>query len=828
MDEAEPKSDLLWGFIARSVYLGLIAYVVTAVVAFWFDYCRRYLINYGPRNLNRSLRRLPKLQRFLIKYRGGSSHFFFYALELFRFVLNLLVCIVYVHGTYLQNVAVYMEVIYGISSRLFLVDVVLRLVSTESAFSSVFSLQMLVDSFSYPSIWIAKGPNGYLNLAFLRAVALYRSYLVLERLLFIQVMSSRRLLFKLLVQNLVLFYTLAGAIQLLEIPGDLLPTDFRNKWFNFGEWTFLNSCYFIIVTLSTVGYGDFSPATVQGRIFTLFIIIIGIVIFASIVSELVEHARRGRGAGWFVKNRNTRHVIVTGSPSRTDLIHFITEFFADPRGSNKNARIVVLVDEVTWSDAEWYQYIAKNYFLQIRVQYLSGSVGNSLDLRRAGIETADAVFVLSSFTNGQDPSVQDTKTIMSALAIRNTRTDIPIYAQTLLENSNLQTYTALTTPSTFSKEDTYFRGKEMSRSAGYAGLYFKVLELEYETIPELQRKANVLRRFEEHIHSYLDTQEGTDRHHPLALGKDDLARSQLVCLQEIQMALMSGNIKANGTGTLLSNMYLDVQSPKFAEDEPPWLSEYHLGASCELAYAIVPKELDGVTVQDIAIDLCHLGLLIVALSDAKDPVPRPILKTDTVLCRGDLAMILTYHELGAVAAGLHLVGLRHARKTLEKRPPSLESGGNFEVHHPAAGMRNLSAPDARRGHDHHHELDGISPSYGSLLHSRRRRSGDDLDALIDDDDMSMDNKLPPNSLLDEAKSDQVPEELKGHVIIAPDGEAGLDNLTLLLANLWRKDERKSVLEIGFLASQEDICFMSKVRLHRGQRGERRGWAMRKR
>eukprot|EP00178_Gracilaria_changii_P019017 TRINITY_DN553_c0_g1_i1.p1 TRINITY_DN553_c0_g1~~TRINITY_DN553_c0_g1_i1.p1 ORF type:complete len:1328 (-),score=151.34 TRINITY_DN553_c0_g1_i1:1808-5791(-) len=792
MEAAEPKSDLLWAFIARSIYLGVIAYAVTAVTAFLLDYCRRYLINYGPRNLHRSLRRSPKLQGFFIKYRGGSLHLF-YVLELLRFVLNLLVCIIYVHGTYLQNVVVYMKVIYGICSRLFLVDVILRLISTESAFPLVFSLQMLVDSFSYPSMWIAGGPNAYLNLAFLRAVALYQSYLVLERLMFIQMMSSRRLLFKLIVQNLVLFYTLAGAIQLLEIPGDLLPVDFRNRWFNFGEWNFLNSCYFIIVTLSTVGYGDFSPTTVQGRTFTLFIIIIGIVIFASIVSELVDHARSGRGTGWFVKNKNTRHVIITGSPNRTDLIHFVTEFFSDPRGSNKNARIVVLADEISWSDAEWYRYIAKNYFLQVRVQYLSGSVGNSLDLKRAGLETADAVFILSSYTNGDDPSVQDTKTIMSALAIRNVRTDIPIYAQTLLENSNLQTYTALTTPSSFSREETYFRGKTMSTSAGYAGLYFKVLELEYETIPELQRRGNVLRRFEEHVHRYLDTQEDTRRNYPFAAGRDDLARSQVVCLQEIQMALMSGNIKANGVGTLLSNMYLDVQSPKFSDDEPPWLSEYHLGASCELAYAIVPKELDRVTIQDIAIDLYELGLLIVAVSDAKNPVPRPILRSDTVLCGGDLAMILTYHELGAVAAGLNLVALRRAKLRREESNGALDALGSSAARPQGERRDELSTANDGQSRDNS-QLEAFVPSYHSLLHSRRRRSGDDLDALVCDEDVApKDEKSLADLFRKESRADFVPEELKGHVIIAPEGETALDNLTLLLANLWRKDERTSVL-----------------------------------
>ncbi|MCK7467425.1 MAG: potassium channel family protein [Desulfosudis oleivorans] len=47
--------------------------------------------------------------------------------------------------------------------------------------------------------------------------------------------------------------------------------------FHFIEgWSFIDSFYTTIATLSTVGYGDFSPETTAGKFFTVFIIIFGV------------------------------------------------------------------------------------------------------------------------------------------------------------------------------------------------------------------------------------------------------------------------------------------------------------------------------------------------------------------------------------------------------------------------------------------------------------------------------------------------------------------------------------------------------------------------
>ena len=64
-------------------------------------------------------------------------------------------------------------------------------------------------------------------------------------------------------------------------------------------WQILDSLYFSVVTLTTVGYGDFTPETSAGKVFTIFYMLLGLSIFAAFVSMLAKQrqARRTQRAG---------------------------------------------------------------------------------------------------------------------------------------------------------------------------------------------------------------------------------------------------------------------------------------------------------------------------------------------------------------------------------------------------------------------------------------------------------------------------------------------------------------------------------------------------
>jgi voltage-gated potassium channel len=77
----------------------------------------------------------------------------------------------------------------------------------------------------------------------------------------------------------------------------LLALIVLGSWFymRVEHWTFLDSVYFSITTLATVGYGDFSPQTVAGKIFTIFYIIIGIGMLSGFIVLLAERSGLMKG-----------------------------------------------------------------------------------------------------------------------------------------------------------------------------------------------------------------------------------------------------------------------------------------------------------------------------------------------------------------------------------------------------------------------------------------------------------------------------------------------------------------------------------------------------
>jgi hypothetical protein len=76
-------------------------------------------------------------------------------------------------------------------------------------------------------------------------------------------------------------------------------------------WPWIDAAFFATVTISTVGYGDVTPATVAGKLFTMVYIVVGIGLFVAAGTALAEHLiRRARAA----ERSRRRHGASRGRP----------------------------------------------------------------------------------------------------------------------------------------------------------------------------------------------------------------------------------------------------------------------------------------------------------------------------------------------------------------------------------------------------------------------------------------------------------------------------------------------------------------------------------
>tara|TARA_R110001606_G_scaffold198133_1_gene345665 strand:- start:2785 stop:3120 length:336 start_codon:yes stop_codon:yes gene_type:complete len=69
------------------------------------------------------------------------------------------------------------------------------------------------------------------------------------------------------------------------------------------SWSWLDSLYFSLITLTTIGYGDFSPQTDSGKWFTIFYIIIGVGIILTFVNTVYKHFSPTNNIN--IKSKNT-------------------------------------------------------------------------------------------------------------------------------------------------------------------------------------------------------------------------------------------------------------------------------------------------------------------------------------------------------------------------------------------------------------------------------------------------------------------------------------------------------------------------------------------
>jgi voltage-gated potassium channel len=86
------------------------------------------------------------------------------------------------------------------------------------------------------------------------------------------------------------------------VAGALVLTGTIFYW-RFEDWTIIEALYFCVVTLTTVGYGDFAPTTAGTQIFTIIYILTGFGVLVALLTSVAEQYLRLKREGGTARGR---------------------------------------------------------------------------------------------------------------------------------------------------------------------------------------------------------------------------------------------------------------------------------------------------------------------------------------------------------------------------------------------------------------------------------------------------------------------------------------------------------------------------------------------
>ncbi|XP_062319412.1 calcium-activated potassium channel subunit alpha-1a isoform X6 [Osmerus eperlanus] len=278
----------------------------------------------------------------------------------------------------------------------------------------------VVDFFTVPPVFVSVYLNrSWLGLRFLRALRLIQFSEILQFLNILKTSNSIKLV-NLCSIFISTWLTAAGFIHLVENSGD--------PWENFQNsqsLSYWECVYLLMVTMSTVGYGDVYAKTTLGRLFMVFFILGGLAMFARYVPEIAALIlNRKKYGGSYNSTRGRKHIVVCGHITLESVSNFLKDFLHKDR-DDVNVEIVFLHNISPNLELE---ALFKRHFTQ--VEFYQGSVLNPHDLARVKIESADACLILAN-KYCPDPDAEDASNIMRVISIKNYSPKIRIITQML-------------------------------------------------------------------------------------------------------------------------------------------------------------------------------------------------------------------------------------------------------------------------------------------------------------------------------------------------------------------------------------------------------------
>ncbi|MFQ3542445.1 ion channel [Halobacillus rhizosphaerae] len=211
------------------------------------------------------------------------------------------------------------------------------------------------------------------------------------------------------INNVVLFLSsialvLFSSILIVVVENNTFPTFFDGFW-----W--------VMTTVTTVGYGDYYPVSIAGRVIAIILYIVGIGLIGVVIGKIID------GLAVFRKKRLEGDIVYKGSG------HFIII------GWSQKASYAVkeMVETMEQAEIVIIDELKEAPMLTQNIHYVQGNASEQETLKKANVKEARSVLIFAEdrLTNNQ---IIDGKTLLIASTIESVAPGVHTIVEIMEEN----------------------------------------------------------------------------------------------------------------------------------------------------------------------------------------------------------------------------------------------------------------------------------------------------------------------------------------------------------------------------------------------------------